>query len=362
MKTKLNTFNLRKSIFNLRTDFLRVFPEFYCKPSQISIEVTDRCNSRCITCHYWKNKGRDLPKKLIDKFVNELLDWLGHREIMLTGGEPLLRRDIFEIINNIYLKGGYAKILTNGLLLDDKTIDRLVKSHISKIAISVNGIDPKIHDSSRGVPGNLAKILSAVDYIKKNYPNLIIDFTMIIYKQNLNQIIPTIEYANKKDIYLNFQPIHPIFSKNPPDTKDDKDALKEFLPRDLKKVSQIFRKVKKYKLEGYPIPAFNSYLKHYLDYFNNPNKTGIKKCKIGFYNLILENNGDMKLCYNYPRLGNIKQTTPKKLWKSKLARQQRNQMLNCSINCGSLLCTLRPNFRDFFERLFILISNRLSRI
>ena len=212
---------LERSFIVIKTNLLIIVSRFYKKPLRIQIHVTDLCNSKCPTCFYWKNKNvEQLDKKYIFKFIDQAFQLSGPKIVTLTGGEPLIRRDIFDIIRYIRLKKGYPKILTNGLLLTPKTIDKLVESGIDSVSISINSINQKIHDWSRGVNGNLEKIFEEVQYIKKNHPELKIDFCVILFKQNLDQIIPIIEYANEVGAGINFQPLQPIILENKhPDSK-----------------------------------------------------------------------------------------------------------------------------------------------
>jgi len=343
-----NNFNFL--INQIKSNFYKKIPKIYKKPSQISITITNRCNSKCITCGCWNKIEKDISKKYILKFINQVFSLTGPISVTLDGGEPLIRKDIFEIIHYIHKKGGYVRIMTNGLLLDRKMIDKLVKHNISSISISLNGIDSKIHDSSRGVPGNLKRIFKAIDYIKEKYPSLNLDFCMTVYNQNLDQVIPTIEYANKMGCYISLQPVKSIFyaSEFKKLKKDPNKILEKIIITQNKKLPTIIKKIQKKKYQGYGIKTPNSFIQYYSKDFKNQKRlTNKKNCKIGYYNLRLYNNGNIKVCTHYSPIGNIKKSNINELWIGKNIKKQRKLMSQCNKNCMDL-CHSQLTLNDFF--------------
>ncbi len=332
----------------------KIFPTIYNKPSNVSLFIGQGCNSMCPTCDFWKYEKQVLPKKVIFKFVDEITSWLGPMNFFLISiGEPLMNKDIFDIVKYIHTKKGRISISTNGLLLDKKTVDRLVESGVSNIQISINGITSKVHDSSRGVPGNLGKIFEAVSYIKEKYSHVSVNFATIILKQNLNEIVPLIKYTHSVKSNISFQPLAPTF-----DYGHSPDIKKELWPNDIKKVESVFKKIKKYQGSGYDISTSPSHFQTFLKYFKNPKLNHREHCNIGYYNLILDKTGDVKLCDHYPPLGSIKDNSIKKLWYSKSAQEQRKRMQNCPVRCPPLTCYLKPNLVDFI-RIFQIRGKRI---
>ena len=143
-----------KDSFNRKIDYLR-------------LSVTDRCNLRCTYCMPEKGirlAGREelLTYEEILKMVG-ILAQLGIRKLRLTGGEPLLRDNILDLISGLSRIQGIEKlsITTNGILLD-KYLEGLKQAGISGINISMDSLDPvKYSEITRG--GQLDKVTAALE-------------------------------------------------------------------------------------------------------------------------------------------------------------------------------------------------------
>jgi MoaA/NifB/PqqE/SkfB family radical SAM enzyme len=87
------------------------------KPLYVKIKLTWRCNLRCQMCNYWRQERHNaLSPELLRTIVDELAE-LGCGKIHLSGGEPLLREDLFELIEYMVAKGMRVNLTTNGTLL-----------------------------------------------------------------------------------------------------------------------------------------------------------------------------------------------------------------------------------------------------
>lgn len=126
-------------------------------PSDIILEVTNRCNLACEYCPaHGKNSERyrkegDMDKAVWKKIINDAGKWKRRVNIQIAGfGEPLLYKNINELIlyakerNNIRIG-----LFTNGMLLSDNIIENMVKNKMDWICFSLGGLDSKINDSMR---------------------------------------------------------------------------------------------------------------------------------------------------------------------------------------------------------------------
>ena len=124
-----------------------------CTPSLISWNLTKKCNLRCPHCYM--EAGRSAEQELSTEECFGLLDEmrsLGTEMVILTGGEPLLRRDIYDIARYASDLGLWVVMGTNGVLVDDRVAQRMVECGIKGVGISIDSIDPAKHDSFRGGP------------------------------------------------------------------------------------------------------------------------------------------------------------------------------------------------------------------
>ncbi len=128
------------------------------RPLTVSIEVTKRCNARCNFCDYWKITDRDELTDFTD--VVRRFDPL---VVVLTGGEPMLRRDLVSIVKSIKDLPGfrYVTLLTHGGFLSEAKIRDVVAAGVNQINVSMNYPDER-QDAERGIPGLFRRLSEIV--------------------------------------------------------------------------------------------------------------------------------------------------------------------------------------------------------
>ena len=166
-------------------------------PGHPAWEVTDSCNLRCIHCHASNGNSskNELNTNEAKKLIEEIASIKEFRTLVYTGGEPLVRNDIFELLN--YSKSlGIANIIaTNGTLIDEKIAFKLKESGVVCIAISLDDTEPSIHDKIRNKKGTFELAIRAIEATKKAKILLQINTTAMLY--NFNHIAELIDFANK---------------------------------------------------------------------------------------------------------------------------------------------------------------------
>jgi MoaA/NifB/PqqE/SkfB family radical SAM enzyme len=131
----------------------------------LSINLTENCQSKCVTCSYGRTIKRDrISTQRAVRLMAESGD-LGFRYVRFLGGEPLLRSDLFEILEHIPPRA-FAKVIlaTNGLLLG-RVAERVNRSPITHITVSIDGIGTT-NDQLRGVPGYFDTVMANLQRIK----------------------------------------------------------------------------------------------------------------------------------------------------------------------------------------------------
>jgi AdoMet-dependent heme synthase len=135
--------------------------------------LTERCTLRCRHCYQTGGKvaEMELPEagQVIDHVAHTLKAWEEAYEIAfspsfnVTGGEPFLRKDIFQVLEGIGTWGFDTYILSNGILIDREKAKRLSDLSVKGVQVSLEGPE-KIHDSIRG-KGSLAGALKGVSHL-----------------------------------------------------------------------------------------------------------------------------------------------------------------------------------------------------
>ena len=167
------------------------------QPRLIFWEVTKGCNLRCIHCRATATElssptdlatGRaiDIIKQISD-FANPIL--------VLSGGEPLYRHDIFDLAHYATERGLRVALATNGTLVTKQVAKRIVESGVKRVSISLDGADSLTHDTFRGIPG----AFDAAVYGMKNLQELgmSVQINMTIAKHNAKQLPGVLELARR---------------------------------------------------------------------------------------------------------------------------------------------------------------------
>ena len=162
------------------------------KLQDIFLEVTSRCNARCEHCG--SSCGDFIPKdevtaEELKNVLKKIADKYDATEIMLyvTGGEPLVRKDLFEIMDYANKLGYSWGITTNGILIDEKVVQKMVETNMYSVSVSIDG--PKeLHESFRKVPGTFEKILKGLRLMQQCPSIKRVQVTTCVNKKNIDYL------------------------------------------------------------------------------------------------------------------------------------------------------------------------------
>jgi len=167
------------------------------KVRMIAWEVTRSCNLNCIHCRAAANCG-PYPGELSTGKCFQLIDEIAAMSspvIILTGGEPLLRPDIFEIAAYGTNKGLRMVLATNGTLVTPAVAKKMIQSGIKRVSISIDGKDAQSHDAFRQEKGAFAGAMAGIEALKAAGMEFQINTT--ITTANLKQIKDILELTKK---------------------------------------------------------------------------------------------------------------------------------------------------------------------
>jgi len=165
------------------------------KPRLIFWEVTKGCNLRCIHCRATATElssPTDLPTGRAIEIIKQIADF-SNPILVLSGGEPLYRHDIFDLAQYATDHGLRVALATNGTLVTKQVARRAVESGIKRVSISLDGADALTHDTFRGIPG----AFDAAIYGMKNLQELgmSVQVNMTIAKHNAKQLPDVLNLA-----------------------------------------------------------------------------------------------------------------------------------------------------------------------
>jgi mycofactocin radical SAM maturase len=156
-------------------------------------EITSACNLKCKHC--LSNSGKPHSNELSTKEAKKLIDSLEKMKVLyinFSGGEPLLRPDIFELLEYASQKKLGIDLLTNGALITKDVIERLEETNIFHLQVSLDGIG-KTHDQFRGINGSYERSIKAIKLLRgADYG---VSISSAVTKQNIDEIPKIIDLA-----------------------------------------------------------------------------------------------------------------------------------------------------------------------
>jgi radical SAM protein with 4Fe4S-binding SPASM domain len=152
--------------------------------------MTAACNLRCIHCHARGGEAHsdELSTAEARRLLKQLAAVREFRMMAWTGGEPLVRRDVFELLAYAQALGFTNTMATNATLIDDEVAGHLRRCGVVIAAVSLDGLDAASHDAIRGVPGAFDAALRGMRALRRAGILLHINITAMEY--NLEQLEP----------------------------------------------------------------------------------------------------------------------------------------------------------------------------
>lgn len=219
---------LKEKYFLEETPWKDEEPSFHLE--MIWIHLTHKCNLRCKYCYV--SAGKKMENEMTTEEVKRILDdfkALGEgkpQSVALSGGEPLLREDLWEIASYAKKLGIDAILATNGMLVDKETAGK-IKDHFRLVHLSVDGLKEH-HDELRG-KGSYDKVIQAIENLNEAGAQSYI--SAVVTKKNLGDIPNLVELAHKYDIReVKSPPLMPIGR-----------GLEELMPSNLE-LAELWRK------------------------------------------------------------------------------------------------------------------------
>lgn len=168
----------------------------------VEIALTYDCNSKCSMCSCAKmhKKGESILSLSEIKSIGKEANKLGAVLFIITGGEPTLRKDLYEIIKALNPEKNIISIVTNGLVLNQKKIFKLKEAGLNTIEFSLESDVASENDAIRGVPGHFAKVMESIRYAKEAKLN--VGLSMVVTHNNFKLFRKMVKFARKLDAFL----------------------------------------------------------------------------------------------------------------------------------------------------------------
>lgn len=323
-----NKINVNLSLQNIRSNissqkyldnFLKNSPHLL----SFQIEITSRCNERCVHCYIpHKNKNTDIEPNLFYNIIQQCKE-MGVMDITLSGGEPMLHPNFIDFLHTAKSNDFSVTILSNLTLLTEEIIKELKAICLSGVQVSLYSMNPLIHDSITKIPGSFEKTLNGIMRLREN--NIPIQISCPTMNQNKFCYADVAKWATKlgirtyTDCILMARYDHSTDNlSNRMQIEDMKTVINDIIENDLSYQELI------------KLTNFNALSK------SNPEDI---ICSVGIMSLCMVANGNIFPCAGWQDYvcGNVTETSLKEIWlhSSKLnyLRNLRKKDLEKCINC-----------------------------
>jgi MoaA/NifB/PqqE/SkfB family radical SAM enzyme len=253
----------------------------------INLEVTKRCNARCDFCDYWQEQ----PPAELEDYV-EVVKHLRPLSVSLTGGEPLLRKDLEQVIGSLRRHFGFLflSLVTNGSLLTPARGLELWNAGLDEMSISLDYPDQR-HDRERGIPGLAARILTVAPDLVRAGVNLC--FNIVLKRENFREVPALVRLAGELGVKAS------VSSYNGWRIGNQEHTIGE---EDLRALEEVVDELVAMRRNGSNLTTGEYYLEKIPEFFS---QKGIPGCSAGVNWLQVTPDGNFKRCSDHPVAGHF---------------------------------------------------------
>jgi MoaA/NifB/PqqE/SkfB family radical SAM enzyme len=311
-----------------------------CGPVHGSLMVTYRCNYNCVMCDMpqkcaeraragEQELGTDRFRQIIGEFAR-----LGVPGLGFTGGEPMLRPDIYELLACSRQHRMITHLNTNGYFIDDTAAGRLIDIGVDSVNISLDGARAETHDRIRNYSGAFERATGAVERLHRlrsvTGAHIRIKNVAVLDESNIDEAQGLIELSRE----LGADSIE-FIPKQPFDAEGRSVAVSEQF---LAKVDQLVEYLLIARQNGALLENSPAHLRLFrLSFAGLPSPVS---CRAGYNSLGVDCYGDVFPCFPWiswaKPAGNVRDQSLLKLWHSKEYQQVRNRVSTCRdcfLNC-----------------------------
>lgn len=275
-------------------------------PLVISWNVTLKCNLKCSHCYINAKETKQVDELSTDaaKMLIHQVTEVSRPLLILSGGEPLLRDDIYEIIKYGADRGLRMGMGSNGMLIDDEIAKKLKEAGMWTVAISLDSSIPERHDEFRGVKGCWERAVNAIKALKK--AGIEVQVNCVVTRQNYDEVDDIMALAER----LGVDNFHLFFLV--PTGRGN--GIRDISPEMYEEMIQsTLAKTTKYKLNVKPscVPQFMRVAKQQgVDM-----SRWVRGCMAGLYYCRIYPSGEVTPCPYMPvSLGNIREKSFRDIW------------------------------------------------
>jgi Fe-coproporphyrin III synthase len=316
---------------------------------------TSRCNSRCVSCDWWKHGGEDdLSLDEIEEVAADL-PALGTSVVAFSGGEPLLRPDVFGAAAAFRSRGLSLQLLTSGVLLERHAEG--VAEHFTRVYVSLDAATPELYEQVRGINA-LQAVERGVARLRALAPSLSVTARATLHRANFRELPRLIEHAKAIGVdgisFLAADVGSTAFGRAPSLRGSAASAWQagetpSRLALDRAEAAEfdaiVERTVSVYRVDfesGFVAESPDKLrrLPRYYAALAGDGPFPPVRCNAPWVSAVLEANGDVRPCFFHPPVGTIRRTPIQTLLTRQLREFRATLDVESDTTCARCVCTL----------------------
>lgn len=304
------------------------------RPTQVNIEIINRCCLRCSMCDIWKNKvNNELSMNQWIDILDRLKQWLGSFRLTVTGGEPFMKVGIWDFIDHAIGLSLPVVVITNGTCFNQHSMSRLLRTRLTQLVLSLDSVDAGEHDLIRGVDGAYRRTMQAFETIAAADRPFLLGTSTVITDSNIARLGDFARHFHKAGAErIFFQPIQGGFT--------DRDGAEfpydsPLWPSSEQAIRSGLDDLIEAKRQGVPIANSRAEIEHFRQYFLQ-GREWIRPfaCTVKYTTFHCDAYGNVRMCIPYPgNIGNVATMEPKEIWSSAQAAAEREVISDCTKPC-----------------------------
>jgi Fe-coproporphyrin III synthase len=312
---------------------------------------TSRCNSRCLSCDWWKHSGED--DLTVDEIgrVAAVLPSLGTRVVAFSGGEPLLRPDVFEAASMFRARGMTLQLLTSGVLLE-RSAER-VAEHFSRVFVSLDAATDALYEDVRGINA-LATVGRGIARLRRVAPSVPVMARATLHRANFRELPRLIDHAKAIGLdgisFLAADVSSGAFGRGLSPSPSPAPSLALTLDEVAEFKAIVERTFALYEADfesGFVAesPAKLRRLPQYYAALAGAGPFPPVRCNAPWVSVVLEADGAVRPCFFHPAVGNIRRTPLADLVRRDLRAFRSTLDMDSDPTCGRCVCSLYAGWR-----------------
>jgi len=308
---------------------------------------TSRCNSRCVSCDWWKSTGEDdLTLEEIERLA-ESLRRAGTKLVVFSGGEPLLRTDLFLAAAMFIRRGIKLHLLTSGLALG-RLATEIVRD-FERVIVSLDGADEHSYAGVRGVKG-LAAVENGVRALQRLTPHVHVSARATLHRINFRELPNLIEKAREMRLrrisFLAADVLPGAFGRTDSEhvrslllSRSEIDEFRDVVERTIDRHAEAFAS----GLVSETPARLRRLPEHYAVMLGEA-PFPARRCDAPWVSAVIEANGDVRPCFFHPPIGNVRKSPLGAIVGDRL-RQFRSALdVETDARCERCVCALNVSW------------------